>query len=108
MPPKDNPHPLDPNNIKRAHISENPNENGSGTKIWHYRLTKFHERNQPNTSPHEMLVYFANFLYENDNRFSILHQKTEEPTTVMANEIEADYNIENFGASKAQEQQFFW
>ena len=97
--PKDNPHPPDPNDTKRAHISEIPNENGSGTKIWHYRLTKFHERDQPNMSPHEMLVYFANFLYENDNHFSILHQKTEEPTTVTASEIEADSDIGNFTSS---------
>ena len=98
-PPEDNQHPPDPNNTKRAHISEIANVNGSGTKIWHYQLTKFHERNQPNTSPHEMLVYFANSLYENDNHFSILHQKTEQPTTVTANEIEAYADIDNFTSS---------
>ena len=85
--PEDNPHLPGPNNTKCAHISEIPNENGSGTKIWHYRLTKFHECNQPNMTPHEMLVYFANSLYENDSHFSILHQKNVEPTNVMASEI---------------------
>ena len=46
-----------------------------------------------------MLVYFTNSLYENNNHFSILHQKTEEPTTVTASKIEADSDIDNFTSS---------
>ena len=87
-PPSDNPRPPDPYGTRRAHISQITNENGSVTTIWHYRVSKQHERNQPQ---------LARTLQQNDNQFTIIHQKTA--TTVGLRDIEVDTDVSNYTSS---------
>ena len=98
-PKSDNPRPPDPCSIKQAHIHKVANENGSETTIWHYRVSKQHKINQPRMSPHDMLIELARTLYQSDNQFSIIHQKTTTTTTVGWREIKADPDMSKYTSS---------
>ena len=100
-PPRDNPGLPDPYSTKHVHISKIANENGSEITIWHYWLAKYHERNQPRMSPHEMMNTLVNTLFDSNNNFSVIHQKTETTTTVSVRDIEAETDIYNFVSSCA-------
>ena len=63
----------------RAHMQEITNEDGSEMTIWHYRVAKQHERNQPKMSPREMLFNIATTLHKSGNQFSIVLQQTATP-----------------------------
>ncbi len=65
--------------------------------IWHYRVSKQHEVNQPKMSPHEMLYNIALALQREDHQFSIVHQQTGIP--VSADEIHEDEDIFNYASS---------
>ena len=69
---------------------------GSEMTIWHYRVSKQHEANQPKMSPHEMLYTIARALQIEDNQFSIVHQHKGIPVT--RDEIHDDEDIFGFAA----------
>ena len=78
-------------------MSKITNKNGSEITIWHYRVSKQHERNQPKMSPHEMLINIAHTLRLANNQFSIVHQKTATPVGVS--DIEVDTDVTNYTSS---------
>jgi len=80
-----------------AHMQEITNEDGSEMTIWHYRVAKQHERNQPRMLPHEMLFNIATTLQEAKKQFSIVHQQTATPVGV--NDIEIDEDVYNYASS---------
>ena len=91
-PPRNNPAHL-------IHTAANECISPKAQTIWHYKVTKYQERNQPHTSPHEMLIEFAKNLQASNSEYSVIHQKTDTITTVSMRDIEADTNIYNYVSS---------
>ena len=74
--PSDSTRPApDPFHPNKAHISTIANENGSETTVWHYRVTKHHDKHQHRTAPQYMLIELTNTFYNSDNNFFLIHQK---------------------------------
>ena len=67
--------------------------------IWHYRVSKQHERNQAQMEPQEMLYNIAIALRGEENQFSIIQQNTKTP--VSADDIEQDdeFDISKYASS---------
>ena len=97
--PSNSTRPPDPFHPNKAHMSTIANENGSETTVWHYRLTKHHDKHQPRTSPHDMLIELTNTFYNSGNHFFLIHQKTGEITAVTRREIADSHEISNFVSS---------
>ena len=95
--PSSSTRPPDVYGNNRAHMHKITYEDGSEITIWHYRVAKQHERNQPKMSPHEMLFNIAATLHEAGNQFSIVHQQTATPVGV--NDIEIDEDVSNYTSS---------
>ena len=81
----------------RAHMRTIEKEDGSEMTIWHYRVSKQHERNQTKMSPHEMLYHIAVALCGENHQFSIVHQQTGNPVSV--DDIHNDNDISNYVSS---------
>ena len=58
-------------------------------------MTKHHDKHQPRTSPHDMLVELTDMFYNSDNNFFLIYQNTDEVTAVTRLNIVDSRDISN-------------
>ena len=99
--PSDSTCPPDPFHPNKAHMSTIANANSSETTVWHYRLTKHHDKHQhqPRTSPQDMLIKLTDTFSNSGNHFFLIHQHTGKITAVTSQEIAESHEISNFVSS---------
>ena len=95
--PSSSTRPPDVYGTNRAHMTTIEKADGSEMTIWHYRVSKQHEANQPKMSPHEMIYNIARALQRENNQFSIVHQHSRIPVSV--DEVHDDEDITNFASN---------
>ena len=99
--PSDSTRLPDPFHPNKAHMSTIANENGSEMTVWHYRLTKHHDKHQhqPCTSPQDMLIELTDTFSNSGNHFFLIHQNTNKITAVTSQEMAESHEISNFVSS---------
>ena len=67
--------------------------------IWHYRVSKQHERNQAQMEPQEMLYNIAVALRGEKNQFSIVQQQTKTPVSSEDINQDDEFDISKYASS---------